>query len=123
MEQDAVRLQTQEWVEEANAKLATEIPVEEEPAVDLSNLTGCQIMMTLEHLLRLVPRFRAGLTKAVQPAQVAEGREASAEMGANVIDPHCPGVDILVHVKKITGTLIDGGSGVNVITTETCQML
>ena len=48
---------------------------------------------------------------------------ASAEMGANVIDPHCPGVDILVHGKKITGALIDGGSGVNVITTETCQML
>ena len=48
---------------------------------------------------------------------------ASAEMGVNVIDPHCLGLDILDHGKKITGALIEGGSGVNVITTETCQML
>ena len=31
--------------------------------------------------------------------------------------------DILVHGKKITGALIDGGSGVNVITMETCRTL
>ena len=59
----------------------------------------------------------------MQPAQVVDVQVASAEMGANVIDPHCPGVDILVHGKKITGELIDGGSRVNVITTKTCQML
>ena len=110
-------------MEEANARQAAEIPEKEEPAADLSDLTDCQITMTLEQLLRLVPRFRAGLTKAVQPAQVAEVQTASAEMGANVIDPHCPGVDILVHGKKITGALIDGSSDVNVIKMETCQML
>ena len=123
VEQDAVRLQTKEWVEEANARQAVEIPEKEGAAADLSDLAGCQITMTLEQLLRLVPRFRDGLTKSLHPAQVVELQVASAEMGANVIDPHCPGVDILVHGQKITGALIDGGSGVNVITTETCQQL
>ena len=122
-EQDAVRLQTQQWVEEANARSAAEIPEKEEPAMDLAELTDCQIMMTLEQLLRLVPRFLAGLTKEVQPTRMAEVQTASVEMGANVIDPHCPGVDMIIHEKKITGALIDGGSGVNVITTVTCEML
>ena len=122
-EQDAVRLQTQHWVEEANARNAEEIPEKEEPAMDLAELTGCQITMTLEQLLRLVPRFRAGLTKEVPPTKVAEVQTTSAEMGANIIDPHCPGVDMIIHGQKITGALIDGGSGVNVITTETCEKL
>ena len=91
--------------------------------MDLAELTGCQITITLEQLLRLVPRFRAGLTKEVPPAKVAEGQTTSAEMGANIIDPHCPGVDMIIHGQKITGALIDGGSGVNVITTETCEKL
>ena len=110
-------------MEEANARQAAEIPEKEEPAADLSEPTDCQITMMLEQLLRLVPRFRAGLTKAIQPAQVAEVQTTSAEMGAKVIDPHCSGVDILVHGTKIMGALIDVGSGVNVITMETCQML
>ena len=91
----------------------------EESAADLTDLAGCQIIMTLEQLLRLVPR-------SLQPALVAEVQVASVEMGemgTNGIDPHCQGVDILVHGQKITEALIDRGSGVNVITTETCQKL
>ena len=60
VEEDAVRLQTQKRVEETNAKQAAEIQVKEEPAVDLSDLRGCEIKMTLEQLLWLVPRFREG---------------------------------------------------------------
>ena len=71
----------------------------------------------------LVAEFGDALTKSLQPAQVVEVQVASAEMGANVIDPHCPGVDILIHGQKITGALIDGCSGVNIITMETCQHL
>ena len=61
-------MQTREWVEEANAKQAAEIPEKEELAADLSDLAGYHIMMTLEQLLRLVLRFRDGLTKSFQPA-------------------------------------------------------
>ena len=66
VEKDADRKQTQEWVEEANAKEAAEIQGEKEgPAADLSDLLGCQITMTLEKLLRLVRRFREGLKKSL----------------------------------------------------------
>ena len=54
---------------------------------------------------------------------MAEVQVASVEIGSNVIDPHCPGVDILFHGQKIHGALIDGGSGVNVITVEICHPL
>ena len=59
----------------------------------------------------------------MQPATAAEVQVGSTEMGMNVIDPHCPGVDILVHSQKINVALIDGGFGVNVITMETCEKL
>ena len=35
-------------------------------------LAGCHITMTLEQLLRLVPRFSKGLKKLLQPALAAE---------------------------------------------------
>ena len=50
VEHDEVRKQAQEWVEEGNAKQATEILVEHEaPTVDLTELACCQITMTLEN--------------------------------------------------------------------------
>ena len=79
--------------------------------------------MTLEQLLQLFPRFGKGLKKSLQPAPAAELQIASAKMGSNVIDPHCPGVDILIQGQKTIGALIDGGFGVNVITTNTCRKI
>ena len=57
VEQDAIRLQTREWVEEENAKPAAEILEKEEPTVDLANVIGCEITVTLEQLVQLFPRF------------------------------------------------------------------
>ena len=88
----------QKWVEEARAKQATEILAEPKAqAVDLTELAGCQIMMTLEQLLRLVPRFSEGLRRSLRPTPMAKVNVASAEMGINLIDPHFPRVDILIH--------------------------
>ena len=52
-------------MKEANARQAAEILDKEEPATEVADLAGCQITMTLEQLLRLVPRFREGLTKSL----------------------------------------------------------
>ena len=79
--------------------------------------------MTLEQLLWLVPRFSEGLLRSLLAAPAIEVQIASAEMGSNIIDPHCPGVDILIQGLRITGALTDSGSGLNVITTNTCQKL
>jgi hypothetical protein len=80
-DQDRVRQQAQNWVEEANAQNGAERRTQEaqraatgkavltdtagpsgngtEP--DISDLAGIQVTMTLEQLLRLVPRFRDGI--------------------------------------------------------------
>mgnify|MGYP000668627533 CR=1 FL=1 len=81
------------------------------------------MMMNLEQLQQLVPRFRKGLRRSLQPPTMAEVNVASVEMSANLIDGHCLGVDITIHEQKINRALIDGGSRVNVITMETCQTL
>ena len=72
----------------------------EESVAELTDLAGCQITMTLEKLLQLVSRFSEGLKKSLQPAPTTEVRIASAKMGTNVIDPHCPEVDLLIHGQK-----------------------
>ena len=79
------------------------------------------MMMNLEQLQQLVPRFRKGLRRSLQPPTMAEVNVASVEMSANLIDGHCLGVDITIHEQKINRALIDGGSRVNVITKETCE--
>ena len=105
-------------------KQATKILVETEaPVANQTELVGCQITMTLEQLLRLVPRFSEGLRRSLQPTKTTEVNIASAKMGTNIIDPHCPMVDIITHGQKINVVLIDSGSGVKVITTETCERL
>jgi hypothetical protein len=80
-EQDHVCEQAQQWVEEENAQQNAEMQTQgaqrtangkavlmeaTEPSssgveLDISDLAGIQVTMTLEHLLRLVPRFREGI--------------------------------------------------------------
>ena len=87
----------------------------------MTDLVGYYITMTLKHLLWLVLRFSKALKKLLQLAPAVEVQVASRKMGSNMIDPHFLGVDILLHGRKITQALIDGGSGVNVITTVTAK--
>jgi K+-transporting ATPase c subunit len=85
-DQDRVREQAQNWVEEANAQNNAERRTQEtqraatgkavltettrpsgsgtEP--DISDLAGIQVTMTLEQLLRLVPRFRDGIRRTLE---------------------------------------------------------
>jgi hypothetical protein len=63
---------------------------------NISDLAGIQVTMTREQLLRLVPRFR---------------------------DYECSSMEAIIGEPKIAGILIDGGSGVNVISMVTCRQL
>jgi hypothetical protein len=84
-EQDRVRDQAQHWVEEANVQQNVELQTQgaqragngklvlteaEGPSSngikpDISDLAGIQVTMTLEQLLRLVPRFREGIRRTL----------------------------------------------------------
>jgi hypothetical protein len=102
-------------------KDATE-PASSETDPDISDLAGIQVTMTLEQLLRLVPQFREGIRRTLRgttppPAPAVQ----LTEVDKRVMDCECPSMEAIVGGQKVTGILIDGGSGVNVISMATCR--
>jgi hypothetical protein len=143
-EQDRVRDQAQHWVQEANAQQNAEMQTQgaqragngkvvlteaEGPSSngiepDISDLAGIQVTMTLEQLLRLVPRFREGIPRtlartATTPAPAVQ----LTKVDERVMDCECPSMEAIVGGQNIACILIDGGSGVNVISMATCRQL
>jgi hypothetical protein len=91
---------------------------------DISDLAGIQITMTLEQLLRLVPRFREGLHRTLNGTVETPAIAIQlTKVNERVMDCECPSMEAIVGGQKIAGILIDGGSGVNVISMGTCRQL
>ena len=44
-------------------------------------------------------------------------------VGPTVMDHHNPTIKLVLHGQEITGCIIDGGSGINVISAKTCEQL
>jgi hypothetical protein len=143
-EQDHVREQAQQWVEEANDRQNEEIRTQESQRTangkriltnaagpsnsgtepDISVLAGIQVTMKLEQLLRLVPRFREGLHRTLNgTVETTATAIQLTEVDERVMDCECPSMEAIVGGQKIAGILIDGGSGVNVISMATCRQL
>ena len=88
-------------------------------------LQECQIVLPLACLLQLVPRFTVDLQATVinpkptpTPVFFFNPKE-----GPTVVDTSSPTITVIVKGKEITETIIDGGSGVNVISRRTCDNL
>jgi hypothetical protein len=78
--------------------------------------------MTLEQLLRLVPRFRDGIRRTLEGTATSSAPAVQlTEVDERIIDCECPSMEAIVGGQKIAGILIDGGSGVNVISMATCR--
>ena len=88
-------------------------------------LQDCQIVLPLARLLQLVPQFTADLRATVTKPKPAPAPTffSNPEEGPTVVDTSSPANTTLVKGKEITGTIIDGGSGVNVISRQTCDNL
>ena len=88
-------------------------------------LTNSHIPLPLHKLLPLMPRFRATLaalqanTTAATPA--VHLTEHSA--GPPLMDSQNPAMHIIIKGQELHGCIIDGGSGVNVISETTCHNL
>ena len=82
-------------------------------------------MMPLGRLLQLVPRFTAWLkTTFTEPnPEPAPTFFSNPEEGPAVVDTSNPSIKMIVKGKEIIRTIIDGGSGVNVISKRTCDTL
>ena len=88
-------------------------------------LQQCQIMLLLGRMLQLVPQFTEGLKSVVtsQNLEPAQAFFSNLEEGLTVVDTSNPTITVIVKGKEITRTIIDGGSGVNVISKGTCDTL
>ena len=88
-------------------------------------LTNSRISLPLHKLLPLMPRFRDTLaalhanTKPVTPP--VHLTEPGA--GPPLMDSQNPAVRIIIKGQDLHGCIIDGGSGVNVISEATCHNL
>ena len=79
-------------------------------------LTQCQITLPLGRLLQQLPRFTKGLKMALTPLKpvVALTYLTNPSQELAVKDENNPVVTIIINGKEVPGTIIDGGSGVNV---------
>ena len=73
-------------------------------------------MLPLGRLLQLVPWFTEGLktTFTASNLEPAPAFFSNPEEGLVVVDTSNPTITVIVKGKEITGTIIDGGLGVNV---------
>ena len=88
-------------------------------------LQECQITLPLGRLLQLVPRFTEGLKTAMTAGESPPAPVffSNPEEGPTVVDTNSPIITAIVKGKELPGTVIDGGSGVNVISLRTCDAL
>ena len=79
-------------------------------------LRTCNITLSLGRLSDLVPCFRDRLTR---PPNLSVVFVASTHT-YHIRDEHCPTISLSIKDQEIPGLVIDGGSGVNVISEATC---
>jgi hypothetical protein len=66
---------------------------------DISDLAGIQVTMTLEQLLRLVPRFRDGLRRTLEGTATSSAPAIQlTEVDERVMDCECPSMEAIVGV-------------------------
>ena len=88
-------------------------------------LVGSEVILTMEKLLQLVPRFRRTIEDRITGRS---NRGVSANFtgtsgGPTVVDHSNPAIKMILQGQEVAGCIIDGGSGVNVISARTCEQL
>ena len=73
----------------------------------------------MNNTLNLVPRFR--LRKADQVIIPTNFSESAIE--PTMVDHHNPAIKVILQGEEISGCIIEGGSGFNVISKATCNCL
>ena len=88
-------------------------------------LARCEITLTMEKLLQIVPWLRQAVEERIMgrlaisvSANFTETRDSP-----KVVDHHNRAIKLVLHGQEVAGCIIDGGSGVNVISAKTCEQL
>ena len=134
-DQDGIRKSTQKWVAKANATSIERMRQDSMPGstdavsqveVDpiWEAIVDWPITLTMSKLLYLVPRFRQAMEARLQTShRTNPALFTKANLGPTIIDHRNPAIKVLVHGTEIQGCVVDGGSGVNVISKATCTHL
>ena len=80
-----------------------------------ATLQNCNITLSLGRLLDLMLQFRDKLTR---PTNTAVALLAPTPT-PHIRDDHCPTLAVKINDHEISGVIIDGGSGFNVISEAT----
>ena len=79
-------------------------------------LADCPITLTMSKLLNLVPQFWQAMESRLQkPHKVIPTLSTEHNHGPMIIDNQNPAINVLGQGTEITGYVVDGSSGVNVI--------
>ena len=78
----------------------------------------------MSKFLNLVPRFRQAMDSLLQtPHKAILDHFTEPTNGPTVIVHQNPTIEVLMQGTKITGCVVDDGSGVNVLSKATCNKL
>ena len=132
-EQDEIRKAAQEWMAKANAVNVERMRQDAAPATSdtvistevdpiWEALADCPITLTMSKLLNLVPQFWQAMESRLQkPHKVIPTLFTEHNHGPTVIDNRNPAIKVLLKRTAITRCVVDGRTGVNVISKATCS--
>ena len=135
--QDELRKTTQGWVEKANAANTERTrqestqhsgPVEEDlgsPDPVWQALVGSVVILTMEKLLQLVPRVRRTIEDRItrRSSRGVSTNFTGSSDGPTVVDHSNPAIKVILQGQEVVRCIIDGGSGINVISARICEQL
>jgi hypothetical protein len=106
--QQIAEIQTQETQRAANGKqvlMEAEGPSSSGMEPDILDLAGIQVMMTLEQLLRLVPRFQEGIRRTLEgTATTMAPAVQPTEVDKRVMDCECPSMEAIEAGRRSQGS-------------------
>ena len=133
--EEAIYKQATEWIQEDNQQNIEEMQEHAKQLEETTEITNddpswyamqqCQIMLPLAQLLQLVPRFTENLKSALSPPKPATTTTffTNPSKALEVVDTNSPALTVIIKGNEVTGTIMDGGSDVNVISKKTFDTL
>ena len=88
-------------------------------------LAGSEVILTMQKLLQLAPRFRCTIEDRITGKSntgVFSNFTRTSD-GPTMVDHSNPAIKVILQGQEVVGCIIDEGSGINVISARICEQL